>query len=380
MRLIGVLPEESQAQRFSNFLTKEKVDNHIEPSQSPDSKKIAFAIWVLEEDQIDKALGFFEEFQKNPMDQKYNVQLPKTPSESPPPTLQQDVDESPPAKPKIRYTFTMTGIFLLMCVFVYFLNSFQELRMNSQRGIKQNYLFTPIQRALMYEFPTMFVLLENFIEKERLDLSAPQQPLPPELNAKVEQIQLSNPYWKGAYQLVLQRISDRVTVDDSAPLFENIRKGQVWRLFTPVILHRDLLHILFNMIWLWVLGKQLDMKLKKWQFLLLVLIVALVSNTAQYLMSGPLFMGFSGVITGMAGFIWMRQRVAPWEGYSIHRSTFLFLGFFILIMFILQSVSFIFEAINGKGFSVSIANTAHIVGALIGILLAKMPWMAWRPK
>ena len=31
---------------------------------------------------------------------------------------------------------------------------------------------------------------------------------------------------------------------------------------------------------------------------------------------------------GMAGFIWMRQRKAPWEGYPLHPSTFSFLGLF----------------------------------------------------
>ena len=42
------------------------------------------------------------------------------------------------------------------------------------------------------------------------------------------------------------------------PLFEKIRQGELWRLFTPCILHRDFLHILFNMIWVWILVKQIE--------------------------------------------------------------------------------------------------------------------------
>lgn len=386
MRLVGVLPEEKLAFQFSNFLTKEGIENHLEASQAPEDKKISYAVWVIEEDQFEKAHQCFEEFQRDPQQPKFQVSA--TP---PPPPSEKKSSESSesepvelkdlPRRPRMRYTFTMTGLFIMICVVVYFLNSFQELKINNERGIKRNFLFTPIQKALMYDFPLMFEKLESLIEKERIDLSKPSQPLPPELSEQIASIEQNNPYWKGLYTLALHTFSKGKVADSkSEPLFEKISQGQVWRVFSPCILHRDLLHILFNMIWLWVLGKQLDLRLNKVQYLLLVLIIGILSNTGQYLMSGPLFMGFSGVITGMAGFIWVRQKIAPWEGYSVHRSTFIFLAFFIGVMFVLQAISFVYEWMTGEGFSVSIANTAHIAGAIIGMILARIPWFAWRPK
>ena len=106
--------------------------------------------------------------------------------------------------------------------------------------------------------------------------------------------------------------------------FEKIRQGEVWRLFTPCLLHFDFLHILFNMAWLWILGKQIEERIHWKKLGLLILIVGIVSNTAQYLVSGPSFLGFSGIVVGMAGFIWMRQRNAPWEGYPLSRIVFCF--------------------------------------------------------
>jgi murein DD-endopeptidase MepM/ murein hydrolase activator NlpD len=53
-------------------------------------------------------------------------------------------------------------------------------------------------------------------------------------------------------------------------LGEKISQGQVWRLFTPCLMHRDFLHILFNMVWVWLLAKQVEERMRKfkmlWQF------------------------------------------------------------------------------------------------------------------
>ena len=45
-------------------------------------------------------------------------------------------------------------------------------------------------------------------------------------------------------------------------------------------------------------------------------------------MGGPYFLGFSGIITGMIGYILVRQKIAPWEGYNIPNAVFYFIGIF----------------------------------------------------
>jgi GlpG protein len=159
-------------------------------------------------------------------------------------------------------------------------------------------------------------------------------------------------------------------------LFGKIREGQVWRLVTPVFLHKDLLHILFNMLWVWYLGRPIEERIGPWRFGLLMLLCAIGSNTVQYLMSGPLFVGYSGVVTGMAGFIWVREKLAPWEGYPLTKGTIMFLLVFIMAISVLQAISFLLSHFVGIHFLIGIANSAHIGGAVIGVLLGRLSFFA----
>ena len=95
-------------------------------------------------------------------------------------------------------------------------------------------------------------------------------------------------------------------------------------------------------------------------------------------MSGPLFIGYSGIVTALAGFIWMRERIAPWEGYPLNKGTILFLLFFVGAIFALQVVAFCIQIFSHYNFAPNIANTAHIAGALIGAYLARFPFFAQR--
>ncbi len=163
------------------------------------------------------------------------------------------------------------------------------------------------------------------------------------------------------------------------PTFEKIREGQFWRFFSPCLLHGDLFHLLFNMLWLNVLGKQLEQRLKPLRYIIFILIIAIVSNTAQYLMSGPNFIGFSGILCGMLAFIWVRQKMAAWEGYQIDRLTFIFMLIFIMGMAAIQIVSFFFEKSFEWNFSSNIANMAHLIGGFTGYLLGRLNFFSWRP-
>ncbi len=160
------------------------------------------------------------------------------------------------------------------------------------------------------------------------------------------------------------------------PLFTKIREGEVWRLFTPCLLHAGILHILFNMAWAWLLIKQVEQRLSKWKTLILILLIGIVANFAQYFVSGPYFLGFSGVVVGLVGFIWVRQKIAPWEGYPLQKSTFLFILIFVIAMFALEIFSLVSAAITAKEISANIANTAHIIGGITGALFGRLPFFS----
>ena len=181
----------------------------------------------------------------------------------------------------------------------------------------------------------------------------------------------NTPYWKGFYEQVVAYFSDSTPFSINAPLFEKIRTGEVWRALSPAFLHQNIFHLFFNMIWLIVLGKLMEERLGALQFALFVVLTAVISNSAQYLMSGSNFIGISGVICAMLGFIFARQQRAPWEGYSLNPGVLSFMFFFIVAMVALQTLSFVLEVFWKESFVPGIANTAHVAGAIAGYLIGR---------
>ncbi|MBS0654859.1 MAG: rhomboid family intramembrane serine protease, partial [Verrucomicrobia bacterium] len=144
----------------------------------------------------------------------------------------------------------------------------------------------------------------------------------------------------------------------------------------PIFLHNDILHLFFNMIWLLVLGFQIEARMKPWKYILFIVIIAATSNTAQYLMTGPNFIGFSGVVCGMVTYIRARQKIAPWEGYQMSSTTFAFICFFIGILAVLSLATFLLDVFENVSFLIGIANTAHLVGASIGYILGRISFFS----
>ncbi|MBX3747584.1 MAG: rhomboid family intramembrane serine protease [Verrucomicrobiae bacterium] len=150
----------------------------------------------------------------------------------------------------------------------------------------------------------------------------------------------------------------------SAELFlPEARRGEFWRLFTPVLLHFGWPHLLFNMWILWDLGRAVEGRLGPRWLALLVAVLGVVSNLGQYFMSGPRFGGVSGVIYGLLGFVWMMGRYCPRAGLGLHPQ-----------MVVMMLVWFVICLSGALG--VPVANTAHGVGLVAGVLWGR--WMAAR--
>ena len=94
-------------------------------------------------------------------------------------------------------------------------------------------------------------------------------------------------------------------------LSSTLASGQVWRLLTPDFLHFSWTHIIFNSVMLWFLGSQIEWFDGRGRLLTLFLVTSIFSNGLQYLVSGPLFGGLSGVVYGIMGYCWLSQRKSP---------------------------------------------------------------------
>lgn len=377
MRIIGTLENQADAKRFSSYLRSKGIENTCEISFNKHSEKISCAIWVHDEDLVEKGSEFLKKFQENPESPEF--QTAENIQEKQFSAIENSHQIKIDDKPKQKSLFMgVTYFFLGVCVLVFLLNWMQEIAIAKKEEGRRIVLITPIQSLLLFDEPVALMKLDELLQRHPIDPNASMKDLSVEVQNELKSLdQLA--YFRGFYSWIVSHVSSKVGPMPSGPMFVKIREGQIWRFFTPCILHKDLLHILFNMLWLWVLGKQIEMRVPRFRYVLLILIVGIISNTCQYLMSGPYFLGFSGVIMGMAGFIWMRQKVAPWEGHRLNRSTLLFLLFFVLAMVALQVVSF-FVQVMGKEFAFNIANTAHVSGAIIGAILGRLPFFAWRPS
>ena len=135
----------------------------------------------------------------------------------------------------------------------------------------------------------------------------------------------------------------------------SIFAGQIHRLLTPIFVHMDVLHLLFNMMWLWDLGGIIEQRLRSRHLLLLVLAIGIISNFFQYVFSGPYFGGMSGVVYGLLGYLWLRGRIDQSLGLRLNPS---------IVWFMLGLLLLCFTGVMGP-----VANAAHVAGLLSGMVL-----------
>ncbi len=145
------------------------------------------------------------------------------------------------------------------------------------------------------------------------------------------------------------------------PLMLIAETGQWWRIFTPVLLHFGMLHLVFNMLMLWMFGRQLELKYSIFKFMFIILIFGIASNLAQYIVAGPNFGGMSGVVYALVGFCWLTNRIYKQVVFNIPDA----LMGFMIIWLIIGFTDLLYWVGLGH-----IANTAHLSGLIAGMLVA----------
>ena len=141
-----------------------------------------------------------------------------------------------------------------------------------------------------------------------------------------------------------------------------IRRGEVWRFVTPILIHFPtsqilIAHILFNMLWLRDLGCLFEARLGSLRFLLFVGVVAAVSNYAEYFITHHTHLGgMSGVNYGLIGYCWIRGRFDPGAGVGLDSQNLI--------------LALVWFAACFTGWLGPIANYAHTGGLVLGMAWA----------
>lgn len=141
-----------------------------------------------------------------------------------------------------------------------------------------------------------------------------------------------------------------------------VADGEWWRIFTVVLLHGSITHILFNMWALWVLGPQIERGVGTWPFVSLFLASAGVGGVFAYYLGGPtdIGVGASGAIFGLFGI---------WLSWALHRRNTMqgraLLGQLVFLLVINAAIPFVFRGLN-------ISWQAHLGGLLAGFLIGEI--------
>ena len=135
-----------------------------------------------------------------------------------------------------------------------------------------------------------------------------------------------------------------------------VKSGEVYRLLTCAFLHAGILHLLFNMYSLFIIGNQVETYLGKFKFTLVYLISALSGSLMSCLFTDSLSVGASGAIFGLLGsLLYFGYHYRLYLGDVLRRQIIPLIAVNLLLGFALSGVD----------------NAAHI-GGLIGGYLATM--------
>lgn len=143
-----------------------------------------------------------------------------------------------------------------------------------------------------------------------------------------------------------------------AKVNERIANGEMWRLFTAVFLHANLIHVFFNGYALSVLGPETERFYGHTRFLTLYLLSGLGGSIASYALSPAPAVGASGAIFGLIGglgiFYYLNRQALGEFGQNQVRSIAAIAFINLLIGFAAQGV---------------IDNWGHLGGLLSGLII-----------
>lgn len=327
MRLIGTLASQDDALTFTDYLITLGMPAH--PEQGRDG---TWQVWIERDDDQEQSQLQLRAYQANPNDPKYvnvSTQASQIRKEAYAQAQKRrknytDVRTSWSGVPRHATTVTILLIGLSIVIFL-----LQQTKFGPQ-VMDYLFFFTPLSSKL------------------------PQAGAAGDLEM---------------YQHVLAQAKAFSVLD----AFREIAHGQVWRLVTPALMHGSLMHIVFNCYYVLLFGSAIEGIKGQRTFLPLVLVAAIISNCGQAIWQAatPMggfggFLGLSGINYALFGYVWMRGKVAPGERLGVNQQTVGFmLGWLVICM---------------TGLVGPIANAAHLVGLIVGVIFGYWPKIVRRIK
>lgn len=310
MRRIGFIDNERDATRFCDYLVSQRI--HARPEKDEHQGAECYGIWVKEEQRVGDAKALLDQFHANPLDTRYDA------SKEAEAVRKQEADEN--AKR---------------------LKNITKVSHRGGGGMASRSVPVTIAAIAVCVLAGLMTGFGNpSLRVDRLGRIVPT------LESRVFDA------------MTFMSAKDRRETDDA---FATIRTGEVWRVFTPAILHGNMMHLAMNMMGLFFLGSAVE-RLHGGRWLLLMLVtIAIFANLVQVFWpesnnGGPNAVGASGATYGLFGFFVVRPFVQPMYPVALPPS-FLLLGLGFLVAGVLMIVP-------------SMANGAHVGGLVGGMIFA----------
>ena len=145
--------------------------------------------------------------------------------------------------------------------------------------------------------------------------------------------------------------------------FENtyLINNEWWRLITPTFLHFSLTHLVFNCLWIYILGSRIEKLDGLSIFLFIFILTGILSNAGQFFWTQQyLFGGLSGAVYGLLGYCFIIELDGRHGRYGLPEALYLFMFIWLLVGFT--------GVLSFFGFG-NVANTAHLIGMIAGFII-----------
>lgn len=315
MRRIGTIEDPSLAKRFCDYLVIRGISATLESVDDSGTRTGRQAIWVKEEPKVDDAKAELAAFLKSPQDPKYSVSAEAA-------KLRAAQEEENRKRLKNQKTIANRSV--------------------GGFGVAGRPMVTLVTIAIC----CVAGFMTNF--------GAPRPTISPEGRLAV------SPEMRALDAMTFRSVEDGRKTDDP---FASIRKGEVWRLITPAILHGNIGHLAMNMFGIFMLGAAIERIQGRYIIALLLVVTALAGTVLQAVWpesnnGGPGGIGASGAAYGLFGYILIR----PFYDQSFPIAlppTAAIMG----LMFLLLGIAMVIP---------NIANGAHVGGLVSGMILAAL--------
>ena len=321
MRLIGSIERRDYAERFAAFLKTKEIDAHIEQEGEQ------FDLWIKDEDRVKDSLQLLDEFRGNPDELKY---------------------------------LQAKGLALEL------LKKEEQRRLQVQKNMVK---VAPMRKLTRRPPLTLMLIIISGIVALMTNFGGYK-------TGSVFRALAFSASGQEDGQKLMQANNDNV--DAMSVRLASIGKGEFWRLLTPIFIHHGTIHLLFNMFMLYQLGLIIENRSGTVFLGLLVVASAVIPNFFQgvvpenvggsipywmgeFLING--FGGMSGVVYALFGFMWMKTLFDPGAGMNLPQST----------IFILVGWLFFCMTPMATEIGLNVANWAHAVGIIVGIVAGIMP-------